>query len=405
MPGPHSWDLWSGLPGAPFARSQSVPLAEGGSPASFRHAQVFGIPVTAVYAVPLWVPSTDPEIVSSAVELQLEKLNLRAEEGPGNLLERQTVEVTPENHTLLLVTVVNERNLGVYPRETPDRFEITPALYYLPDNAVVVWQELGKLVVTVTRGDRPVYFQAMTSSVLDLQAVHDIQLLVMQLEMQGIVTELESVVLWTDAVESGADTALAEALGVGLTHAPLPKPAPPQEVSSVLPHSIELRRAAVARARRVKLVSMACAAAYLALAGWYSWFCIKEKWATEALKLELDQLRGQYAWIEPERERWHHLLEVTNGDRYPVERFFQVTKTLDEDAKVRLTKFIYEPNKLIIQGEAQDVTKAITYVNGLSRSPELSDYIWDKTSPQGQKNNTATFTATGTYKNASPESK
>ena len=75
---------------------------------------------------------------------------------------------------------------------------------------------------------------------------------------------------------------------------------------------------------------------------------------------------------------------------------------LDESSQVRLTKFTFEPSKLIIAGEAESIPKAITYQNALTREPLLADYEWDRGSPSTARTGHATFQIVGTLKNALP---
>ncbi|MGI8602201.1 MAG: hypothetical protein ACR2OZ_04290 [Verrucomicrobiales bacterium] len=402
-PAETSWDLWrQGSSG--FERAASIPLEEGGGPASFKAAQIFGCPITSAFAVPLWVASTDPEIIDSAVAMQLEKMNLRSDEGGGRLVESQVIEQA-ENQTLVFVTVLNERNLREFPRQSPSQFEVTPSLFYLADNSLTLWNELGKLVATFTRGDRVIYFQALGSATLGAEAIHEIKLLLMQLDLQEVLGELESAVLWTDAVEPGAEVLLREELGVRVVREPKPAPVPPPRASPLLPNQIAAARQTAARRRRIRRMSMAGAAVYLMAAGLFAFFCLKEVKAAHDLKKRSSALENEAGWVAPEQQRWVRMLDVTHADRYPIERFYQVTKTLDESSKVRLTKFTFEPHKLIIAGEAQDVTKAINYMNAITRDPTLAEYSWDKNPPKTEKTGIASFQMTGTLKNAPPDNK
>lgn len=400
-PADASWDLWRQGAGG-FQLAESVPLAEGGGPAGFRQVHLFGCPVISAFAVPLWVASTDPEIIQSAVEMQLEKLNLRPEDSGGRLIDTRTIEQT-ESQTLVLATVLHEKNLREFPRSIPEQFEITPSLFYLPDNSLVLWRELEKLVVVITRGDSVIYFQALGSDKLDAAAAHELQLLVMQLELQGVVGGLDQIVLWTDAADTEAAAGLQEALGLPVRHQPKPAPALPAVPSGLLPHSIARARAAAARRRRIRQATTAAAALYLVAAGLFAFLSLREVRAASQLKVQRDALEAEVGWVAPEQSRWLRMLDVTHADRYPLERFYQVAKSLDENSKVRLTKFTFEPTKLIVAGEAQDITRAINFMNALTRDPALGEYVWDKNPPKTERTGIASFQITGTLKNAATD--
>jgi hypothetical protein len=227
----------------------------------------------------------------------------------------------------------------------------------------------------------------------------------MQLDLQGVVGDLEGVVLWTEAIEPEAEASLRETIDLPVRRERKPPPAPPATVSLLLPNQIAQARLAAARRRRIRQAATAGMAVYLLIAGLFAFFCLKEVRAASTLKAQQQKLDREVGWVAAEQSRWLRMLDVTDADRYPVERFFQVTKTLDESSKVRLTKFTFEPTKLVITGEAQDVTRAITYMNALARVPALAEYSWDKNPPKTERTGIASFQMTGTLKNALPDQK
>ncbi len=395
-PGEVTWDLWKqGAAGCVLA--ETIPLAEGGGPASFKSATIFGCPVTSAFAVPMWVSSTDPEIISSALDLHLEKLNLKPEEAGGELLARTTVE-TQENQTLLFLAILNEKNLKEFPRELPLQFEVSPSLFYLPDNQIILWKELEKIVVVITRGDRVVYFQALSSSIVDSQVLHDLQCLLMQLELQGVIGEIEGVTLWTESVEPGTEGILRDALGVKVTRERKPPPARPSDPSALLPHAVAQSRVEAARRQKIKQALLAAAAVYLLVAGAFMFFCYRDVMATDALKKQQTALSGMYGDVNPQRERWRAMLNVIHGERSLIYRFYQFAVLLDENSKVRLGKTTLSPTKIVISGEAQDQAKAITYGTAIKRLPSLADFDWSPTPPRAERNGTSTFQIQGTLK-------
>jgi hypothetical protein len=401
-PAEEAWELWRQSGGAPFERVEEVPTSAEGLPESLRGAKVFGFPVRAAFAIPLWVPSLDPEAVRGAMDIHLEKLGLQTDAGSGQVLEFYTVDQT-ESQTFALAIVLNERQLKSFPGGgIPDQFEVTSALFYLPDNSLVIWKELGKIVAVLTRRDRPIHFQSLGSPTLSPAAVHEIELLLMQLDMQELTGDIEQIVLWTEAVEPDGEAALRKAFGLPVVHQRKPAPALPPEASSFLPRQVAEARQTAARRRRYTQITLAAAAIYLLVAGTFGFFCVRDVLAAKKLKEQRDALERIAGGVGVDRARWLKMLEVTHADRYPLERFFQVTKMLDESSQVRLTKFTFEPNKLIVAGEAENVPKAITYQTALARDPALAEYEWDRAPPRGEKSGNASFQIVGTLKNALP---
>jgi hypothetical protein len=252
----------------------------------------------------------------------------------------------------------------------------------------------------VTRRDRPVHFQSLGAHVVTQAAVHELELVLMQLDMQGMDAGLENVVLWTDSVDSEGEAALRDAFGVPVVHRKKPAPELPEVAAAFLPRQVAEARIAAAQRQRTRRLLAVAALVYLAVAGAYGFFAGRDIMAAQALKTQRNALESIAGGVDGERARWLAMLEVTHADRYPLERFYQVAKTLEEGSQVRLTKFTFEPNKLVVAGEAENVPRAINYQNSLSRDPGLADYEWDKTAPRGEKNGFASFQVVGTLKNA-----
>ena len=76
-PGEEAWELWKQGPTGGFQPAGTAPMEPDGTPSSVMGARVFAFPVRAAFAVPLWVPSVDAEAVAGALDIQLEKLNLK----------------------------------------------------------------------------------------------------------------------------------------------------------------------------------------------------------------------------------------------------------------------------------------------------------------------------------------
>jgi hypothetical protein len=403
IPAENGWELWDAGPTATTLREQFL-VDEGRNSADATAGKIWALPMSTAYAVPLWIPSTEPDVIQGAVDIQLEKLNLRPENQGGQLLTTEKIDTTPEGQTLVLSSVLHEKSLPQLPRAIPEQCELSAALYDLPEDALVIWKELGKLVVVVTRGDKIAHFQTLTSSQLTANTVHEIDLMLMQIEAQQIPGEIQRVILWTEAVDPGADQLLGQTLRLPVQHSARPKPERPPLASGLLPPAIAQARLDARRRARLRKIIMLVSGLYLAALAGLVFYCLKEVKTASDLAKQKKALDQETGWVEGAQSQWKMLLDVSHADRFALNRFYEVVKNLNENSKVRLTKFVYEPTKLIISGEAQDTTKAITYQNALARDTALSDYAWDKNPPQGQRNGTCTFQITGTLKNAIPVS-
>src|SRR6188508_2713958 len=91
LPGEQSWDLWK-QSAAGWQLTQSVNVEQGGGPASFKNASVFGYPVSAAFAVPVRAATGDVDLLPDIVDFQLEKQGLKPDTPVGRLMDYRTVE-------------------------------------------------------------------------------------------------------------------------------------------------------------------------------------------------------------------------------------------------------------------------------------------------------------------------
>ena len=53
----------------------------------FKEIQVYGFPVTAAFAIPIWASTADEDLLESVVDMQLEKLGMKPETIAGKLID------------------------------------------------------------------------------------------------------------------------------------------------------------------------------------------------------------------------------------------------------------------------------------------------------------------------------
>lgn len=398
LPGENAWELWKQGPNGMFL-AQSVTLESGGSPAAFKNVDWFGYPVISAFAVPVWAASGDQDIIDGVVQLQLEKFNLVPDNPVGQLIDTRVVE-RQESRTLVTATVIDEKMTPALPQSTADGFEVSPALFYLPDNSLILWKELGRLVLCITRAEHPVYFQALTESELSPAAVGEIESLLMPLYMQEIVPELESIVLWTDAVEHGAEQQLANALHLKLRRQTKPVPAIPRTPSAFEPVSVALAKIRAAKMRRLRNIISTCAAVYfLIVAAFVGWHLVKAH-RVEELRVSVNKLIGTVGFVEPTLQRWALTEPLRNKDLYPIEMIRRTIESISarQFGGIRVTSMRFEENNLEIKGEGQAQNVVINYCNYLRANADTKALDWRGPTWGPQRNGIFTFTISGIRK-------
>jgi hypothetical protein len=404
LPGENAWELWRQSPGG-MTLAQSLALEEGSGPSAFKGVTVFGYPVISAFSVPVWASSGDQEIIDGVVSMQLEKLNLMPDNAVGQLVDTRIIE-RMESKTLVTSTVISEAVLPELPATAPESFEVTPDLFYLPDNSLILWKELGRLIVCATRGEHPVYFHALTESELSSSAVSEIESMLMPLYMQEILPDLDGIVIWTEAVAPGADQELANTLRLPLRHEKKPAPAQPKTRSNYEPVSVALGKIRAARRKRIRNIAALAVGAYLlvvtAFIGMHFW----DSYQNDELERKTKPLMLQSAFVEPTMRQWEMTEPLRNKDLFPIETIRRVLDPIAgrQFSGVRITSVRLDGNNVEIKGEGQAQNTIINYRNYLVGNGDTNSFDWPQPQWGAQRAGLFTFTISGKRKDSLNES-
>jgi hypothetical protein len=407
LPGEVSWELWKQTPG-----SWTLAQTEADGPGAMRSASLFAFPVTAAFAVPIRAATTDLDLLDDVVDVQLERLSLKPDPPCGKLAAFRRVD-SEEHATLVLASVLQPNATTAFPREAPAAFDLSPYLYYLPDDHLVIWKELGRLVFVVTRGDSPIYYHALSTATLREDTASEVEQLLMPLFTQGLIAELKGAVLWTTEVEPGAAEALANTLGVRVRTEARPKPAPPLEPCGLVPVAIAEGKIRAAKMRKVRNIASACALAYLAVPAFFGYRYYMAQAENSKLTQEVANLTVQYDWVKPTIERTQRMDALVNWDKYPIEQLSLVFRPLYENLQmgVRVTSVELERTftddfgeqaQIVIKGESYAQQQAIVYTQKIKAIPSLQAFDW-KPKIENPKDGKIPFNITGTTKKEEAE--
>lgn len=390
LPGPEAWELWKASP-AGWQRVPGAGPATG--PAAFKSASLFAYPVSSTFAVPIRAATSDPDLLPDLIGIQLEKQGLKPEVPVGCLMDWHIVD-REEHQTLVCAAVLNPAIADDLPREAPGRFELSPYLYDLPDDSLVIWKELGRLVFAVTKHDQPVYFHALSASMLTPAVVQEIEQLLMPVYTQGLVTELDSVMIWSDPAapvlpaDPVVDARFRDLFGCRVLRAPQPAPRPGPRVSAIEPVSVAQGKIRAARAARLQKIIAVCVVAYLFLPGFFAVRYVLEQRKINVLKSEVAGLERSYGNVQGTVEQATLADSAINFDQYPVELLYQCLTSLyeTETPGVRITGFEIDKDQgekklsqITIKGEAanSNTQAAIVYATKVKGNKSLQNFNWN----------------------------
>ncbi len=407
IPSENGWELWQRQAGV-FELVGREDFDEEGNLGRFRAASHYAFPVVSVFTVPLWVQTEDPALLQGIVEMQLEKLGLKPDGGQGKLLDYKMAILgepgasegeAPRN--LLLATVLSSNFQHALPRQSPLFFDSSPRFYILPGNHIILWKELGRIVVAITRNDQLIYSQALSSHILDENAVQELKCLVMELSMQDVVTKPAGVVVWTDSIEEGALASLEKALGLKARRDERPDPVLPAKGSKLVPAEVALLRLEQKRREKRRIILLAAAAVYLVVAGFFVVDYFLKLRELKGYQAEVATLEPKVGWMAPFRSLWDAVEESIDADRYPVELYHRVQSNLPPKG-VALTSYVSEGKLITIDGASSKTADANNFGGKIFNSDLLADYEWTwlqrPTLDPKKRDQTATFRIQGKYK-------
>lgn len=384
FPGQERWELWKASP-AGWQRTPGQESAAG--PASFKSASLFAYPVSSTFAAPIRAATSDTELLPDLIGIQLEKQGLKPDVPVGCLTDWRIVD-REENQTIVCAAVLHPSLADDLPRDAPDRFELSPYLYDLPDDSLVIWKELGRLVFAVTRHEHPLYFHALSTPVLTPAVVQEIEHLVMPLYTQGLITALDSVVLWTPELpDPAAEAALREVFGCRVLRSTQPAPRPGTRISALEPVSVAEGKIAAARAARIQKIVAACVLFYLLIPGFFAVRYFMESRKVGTLRNQVAVLESSYGGVQATIDQARMADSAINADAYPVEWLYQCLSSLYETATpgVRITGFEISKDQgekklsqITIKGEAANANTqaAIVYLTKVKNNPALQIFNW-----------------------------
>ncbi len=345
------------------------------------------LPVEVLITCPLWFRAADDSVLRGAVRLQLEKRNLLPESSEGTLIAYRIV-CREEQRVLLLVTVLSLEQLRSLKLDAVKaaRFSVSPLTFELPENAMVVWRELGNNVVAFTRGGELVHFQALLS-VDDRSLATELNCLAMRLEAEEVVDALDEVVFANLKVGDRYQLAaiLEKQLGLRVRHVTDLEEKNDLPSIDLLPPIEAQRRQNLRKLRRRKKAAMMMAAIYvmtlLALGARLFW----RQQAVASSRIRQEFLAGKVADVRQTKQLWQLIKGAVDSDEYPLEILSLCVEAIPQTG-VELTDFaINSSGKITLAGQADSIPQALAFKAKLTSQANLSRYDWNFPQPRNRK--------------------
>lgn len=384
LPGDHAWQRWRSLGAGEF---QLVETLEHGPGRFHKDAtqHTLALPAASVWVLPAWIKGALAHLRDAAI-LHLERLSVRT---PGH--ERSmVVDSLSEKDGSHLARIIALKDLPTPLADfdiLPKECRLSASCHPLPASSLVLWRELGRLVLAITQGPRLVYFSPLSASALDSNAVSEINHICLQLSFQRVVTEVTGVVLWTDE----GDPALiqrATGMAVSLQDKPTPRFAAASGHGGLMPLDLlEAQGQQTASAKRrlaglsAGFVLAVCVAVFAVLIGLVS----RER---DALLDQVAALSPRASKVENQKAAWEEAGSAIDPTASPMETLLRIMEPT-ASSQITITELEWTPKNIVIRGRAPEIAPALQYVQEIKDAESLLAYSWEPGTPEIGENGAA----------------
>lgn len=399
LPGQEGSEVWR-VRGSEPVQPESAPLGKG-SPGWI------GLPTPAILSLPVHLLATDATQQKAAVQLELEAAGISSEDLTVHRLDIQPLDPSGRDGTSAVF---------LFDGSLPDHVEAARALdsrfapafcfHRLKSGTVSLWQESTRWVIGIPHeSGRILHAQALCSRELDADAAAEIRCILAALELSEVLPRLNGIQIELADGQPPPDVAFLESLPLPVELQSTVPPLALQGASPLVPDDIVQARDD--RRRQRTLISTLCAL-MLVVAAALSAFAARLYVREQAITLEreaLDSVEPEVQAVRDAQTQFGTLDPTLNRDQFIVEMFHQLVNLLPPEG-IRLTRFEFRSDSLIIDGEASSPQHAIDFRGELTGSAYFKDWGFDQGFSQNpsMQDGRATFRAEGRLKSPEEES-
>jgi len=385
FPGDSAWELWKfPAKSLPVCERNPSPKAIASAP-----APLLALPSRTVMAVPLWVSAGgDP---NELAELELSGRHLVRRDA-----EVRTVPVESSNGRSLLLALAIADDPSALPFVSKAKSFDLPARLIDPGSAdVAIWRESGSLCCGFYRKGTCVAFSATGEASPGPAFCGVLSRLALRLRAEEVIQGIPAQIRLIGEFSAADRDALAGTLRAEVELiSPAPPPRLPGSAIDAAPPAARIARERHASIKKFASLGAIAAAAYvlvlLVLGG------------DMALRISrLNRLKSEVAAAAPASleaqnlvSEWREFQGAVNPRHFALDQLAATAAELPGD-QVRLTQFTLEGGRLILAGEAADISQAYQFLESVKKSPVLADYEWTSRQPQLAGKNKVRFEMEG----------
>lgn len=414
FPGPEGWEAWS-TEGGQVRCVGPAPLPKKLRPPA---GSVVCLPSRAFYSVPIWAPVVEETPAKDLAALALERKGMLGANPEAAVWSMEPIRTQPvagngqeepalrQLDATAILGVPFEENWIV---EEATRYEVAGRVLPPPpgESTGILRKELGRWVVDFYAAGKWVHTQPLLEKELGPAMAVELGALLAQLEGEGVLEELQVLVL-RDNQNHPSAAGFLDSLSLPTRIEPRMPPRLSTLPWNLPPPTLTERRLAKAeQAKQRKILRAGCFVYGLVMALAVAYFCIPflrlkiAERQVAAISAEAEKIRSAAmawreagAWVNPQMNVWEVLWQVSRP---------MVEKDPPQVEGVRLTQFEYNGKHVFLTGEGKDLEQTEKYFNWLKSNPALALYQWSHPQPRLLPNGNAQFQAEGLPPGAGPK--
>lgn len=382
-PGPENYELWksSGKEGMPSGVSSKALAA-------FRHV-LLALPTRSILAVPLWVAvEGDPRELA---ELELSSRHLLRKSSELNC--RTVLQKDGRSLVLALASVDDPEAAEFFKKARSFEF---PARLIPPQGAdIIVWRELGDLCFAFYRDGECVFFASSGENSPGPAFCGAMSRAAWRLHAEGVLARLPAKLRVIGRFTREECQALGHALRIDWDlDETNPPPQTPARPSNPAPPTARTEIDRRIRLRKLGLFAVLAMAAYTLLLLGVGGDLLVRKIQFRSLSSHLASMKDSATEAQQMVTSWRELRAAVDPGAFAIDQLDAVASRIPGE-RVRLTQYNQDKGRLVISGEAADVSQAYEFFEKVKKVPMLQDYDWTSRQPQLAGRNKVRFEMEG----------
>ena len=398
MPAAQGWNLTrrKGENGAWDVQSvatleEAVPLLNG------TQDLILGLPLAAVLAQRLRLPTVEEGEFNEMVRIQIEKaLPYSTEEVTTDF---EIIQQTEEGSVVSAIAVHNGKlselaapliDNGYIPSQVTVYAAQRAATHAASGRAFILYREADALVCAITEDGKLGFTRSLEGADGD-QLQRDLPQLALSAELQGIDTSFPVVLLDENVFD------LRETVQGFLASRPdlIGVETPPAVTKlNLLPESWRIRRGELARQAEWKKRLLWIGGAYLALLLLFAVYLGFVKVRTNILDRAIARDAPTTDFIRKTETKWKALAPAVDPHYYPIEVLLHISDSLPSP-DVQITQFAQSARQISVDGEANSAALAYQFADKVKKNPELKGFQFEMAAPRILANDHAQFRLEG----------